>query len=89
MLEVTIVVFFIVVFLLILLVTLSISEKYTNYLDHKSKCFDCERDIINRCGVEYAWRSQPAKSFDSEFEAIQQADGNPNAGYMAKTLKYY
>lgn len=87
--NVTVVIFILITVLLIIKVSLVSYEKYTTYLDHKSKCFDCEKDIIRRCGPEYAWIAQPAKSFDAEYEAIQQAGGDPNAGYLAKTIKYY
>ncbi len=87
--EVLIVVFMIVVLLLIFKVSWDIKEKFSTYLDHPSKCFDCEKDIIRRCGEEYAWKAQPAKSFDAEYEAIAQYEGDPRGGYLAKTLKYY
>ncbi len=89
--TVLIIVFMIIVMLLILKVSLDIREKYTSYtsyLDHKSKCFDCEIDIRRRCGVEYAWKAQPAKSFDSEYDLVTRYN-DPAAGYGAKTLKYY
>ena len=87
--NVTVLIFILITILLIIKVSLSSYERYTMYLDHKTKCFDCEKDIIKRCGPEYAWMAQPAKSFDAEFEAIKQAGGEPSAGFLAKTLKYY
>lgn len=87
--NVTIVVFMIVFAIIFIHVSLITVERYTTYLDHPSKCFDCEKDIIRRYGEQYAWKAQPAKSFDAELEAISQSGGDPSAGYLAKTLKYY
>lgn len=87
--SVTIIIFLIIVVFLLIGVSLNIYEKYTSYTDHKTKCFDCETDVIKRCGVKAAWMAQPAKSFDAEREAISQTDGRIEGGFMAKTLKYY
>jgi hypothetical protein len=69
----------IVVVISILAVVFKVKEAFAEYLNHKSKCFDCEQDIIKRCGVDQAWRAQPTKSFDSELAN----------GWIAKTMKYY
>jgi hypothetical protein len=58
------------------------------YMNHPSKCFDCEQDIINRYGVESAWRAQPTKLFSAETEGVAQT-GTIAGGYLGKTLKYY
>jgi hypothetical protein len=87
--QVTVIVFICIVVLLIAKVAFDIREKYTSYLDHKSKCFDCEKDMIQRCGEKCAWMAQPAKSYDAEREAVLQYGGDISGGYLAKTLKYY
>jgi hypothetical protein len=69
----------IVVLISILAVVFKVKEAFFEYLNHKSKCFDCEQDIIKRCGVDQAWSAQPTKSFDSEL----------TNGWIAKTMKYY
>ena len=89
MTNAVVIVFIFVTVLMILKASLVTYERYTTYLDHKTKCFDCEKDVISRCGPKYAWMAQPAKSFDAEFEAIQQTGDDPSAGFLAKTLKYY
>ena len=86
--TVTLSIFIIITILLIWRVTLDMREKYTTHLDHKTKCFDCESDMIARCGAGCAWRAQPAKSFDAEFDLLQR-NGDIEAGFGAKTLKYY
>lgn len=86
--DVIIWIFIIIVFLLIFKVLLNTYELYSSYLDHKTKCFDCEKDIIKRCGEEWAWTAQPAKSFDAEFDLVSRK-GDPWDGYGAKTIKYY
>lgn len=87
--NVTIYVFIAVVALFIVKVALDIYEDFSTYTDHKTKCFSCEKEMIQRCGEKCAWMAQPAKSFDAEFEAVAQAGGNLEGGYLAKTLKYY
>ena len=36
------------------------------YLGHPTKCFDCEKDMINRYGPEYAFYGQNNKLFSTE-----------------------
>lgn len=52
---------------------------------HKTKSFDAERQMP----PELAWSAQPSKSFDAEREALVASGGNLNAGFLAKTIKYY
>lgn len=72
-------------------VALNIKETFevAQYLHHKSKCFDCEKQAINSYGQEGAWMANPAKSFDAEVEAVAQHSGALDAGFLAKTIKYY
>jgi len=49
------------------------------YLYHKSKSFDAEREIIAMYGEDAAWMANPAKSFDAEAQG----------GFLGKTLKFY
>jgi hypothetical protein len=79
--------FFFLFLLVLAKVVLDIKELFTvsQYLNHKSKCYDCEQDIISREGEDAAWKAQPTKSFDSEAQGVQM-DGN---GFIGKTLKYY
>lgn len=70
-------------------------EQYTNgasvpqYLHHKSKCFDCEEDMIARHGEEGAWMANPSKTFSAETDGIAQAGGDLSGGFLGKTMKYY
>lgn len=59
------------------------------YLQHKSKCFDCEDDMISRVGVDGAWMANPSKTFSAETDGIAQAGGDISGGFLGKTMKYY
>lgn len=79
--------------LLILLASIHILSSFKEpltpqYLDHKTKCFSCEKQVLQTHGPKYVWMAQPAKSFDAEREAIIQK-GSPEGGFLAKTIKYY
>lgn len=76
------------VMMLIFTFTITVKEEFTNMYDHKTKCFDCERHIIARCGMQAGWMAQPTKSFDSEQELLHRMK-DLSAGYGAKTLRYY
>lgn len=80
---------FIILFILVCIKAGLDIERYINwnaqYLQHKSSCFDCEKQMINMYGEEGAWMGQPTKSFDSEKEALRQGE----SGFLAKTMKYY
>ena len=87
--------FFSIFFILFIIVCIKASitikniSNYVNwnaqYLQHKTSCFDCEKQMINTHGEEGAWMGQPTKSFDAEKEARRQGE----SGFLAKTLKYY
>jgi hypothetical protein len=68
--RIEIIIFIIIALLLLLKVTVSIKEQYTNYLNYRSKCYSCETDLINRYGLEYAYLGQPTKGFSEEQELI-------------------
>ena len=70
--------------------TCGIEKFVTNpqYLNHKTKSFSAEKDMIERCGPDCAWKSQPAKSFDAEREGVRQAQ-DISGGFIGKTMKYY
>jgi hypothetical protein len=63
-------------------------DNQPEYLSHKMRCADCEKQMLNECGESCVWRAQQTKSFDSERELVGRS-GNPNLGYVAKTVKYY
>lgn len=44
------------------------SEGFTDrlYLSGPTKCFSCERDMIQRLGPQYAYMGKPSKCFDCE-----------------------
>lgn len=49
--------------------TLSSSEAFTDsrlHLSGPTKCFSCERDMIQRHGPEWAWMGKQSKCFDCE-----------------------
>ena len=63
-------------FILILIISYfyNRSEKFDSrkfaYLANKSKCFSCEREIINTLGPEYAWMGQPTKMVSAQLDAV-------------------
>lgn len=86
---VLIICFVCVIFLFVVLGLLQ-QERFTQeYMNHKTKCFNCEQDIMARLGEDAVWFAQPAKVFDVETEGIAQAGGDMSGGFLAKTLKYY
>ena len=76
-------------FLLLLLVILQgiYVEKFSVY-NHSTKCFSCEKDIINRLGPEWGWLGQDTKSFDSEFDLIKRS-GDVSSAFNTHDLRYY
>lgn len=56
--------------------------------DHPTKCFSCERDVINRLGPEWAWLGQNTKSFDAEKEMIRMT-GKIGSAIDTHPIKYY
>jgi len=71
--------------ILILKETFAIPE----YLRHKSKCFDCENEVIAKYGPQSAWLANPTKGFDDEKDVVLRNNGDISSGYLAKTIKYY
>lgn len=65
------------------------SGSVPQYLHHKSKCFDCEADMIERVGADGAWMANPSKTFSAETDGITQAGGELSGGFLGKTMKYY
>ena len=84
-------IFIILTILIIAKVYFDIKEQFAiaQYLHHKSSCFDCEKDMINRYGVDGAWMANPSKTFSAEQDGIRQAGGNIAGGFLGKTMKYY
>lgn len=73
-------------------VILDVKEYFTQspeYLNHKTSCFDCEKEMISRNGIDAAWQGQPTKCFDCERSGILQANGDVAGGFIAKTMKHY
>jgi len=90
--RITLIIFIIITILFIFISFTNIYEKFygaPQYLNHKSKSFDAEREMINRCGLDGAWLANPSKCFDCETSAIDQAGGDISGGFLAKTIKYY
>lgn len=65
-------------------------EQFANstIYDHPSKCFSCERDVIQRLGPEWGWLGQKAKSFDAEREMIRMT-GDVASAIDTHPIKYY
>lgn len=59
------------------------------YLYNKSKCFQCEREMINRCGADAAWMANPSKTYTAEVDGIIQNNGDIAGGFMGKTVRFF
>ena len=78
-----------IIVLIIILLYSSYNEYYAEYLNYKSKCFSCEKQVIDMYGINSAWKANPAKSYNSEQNGILQANGNISGGFLGKTMKFY
>ncbi len=56
------------------------------YLSGPTKCFSCERQMINQYGSKYAWRGKQSKCFDCE---QQMASVNPDSGNLTHGTKCF
>ena len=54
------------------------------YLAGPTKCFSCERDMINRAGPDWAWLGKQTKCFDCE---KQLASADPNLANLTHGTK--
>lgn len=79
-------------FIVILLLTEYLSyqgllEQFSElYLAGPTKCFSCERQMINTYGPEYAWQGKQSKCFDCE---RQMASVDPNEGNRTHGTKCF
>ena len=64
--------------LLIIILYYKKIEKFT--VDRPSKCFSCEREIINRVGITNVWRALPTKCFDCEKQALNNNENPYHTG---------
>jgi hypothetical protein len=80
---------FILVALKVFLDTKELFNQVPQYLHHKSRCFSCEKDMIDRHGPDAAWMANPSKTFSAEQDGIRQANGDISGGFLGKTMKYY
>ena len=64
----------------------SFSSSSTLYLSGPTKCFSCERQMINMYGPEYAWMGKQSKCFSCE---KQLADVNPDLANFTHGTKCF
>ena len=57
------------------------------YLAGPTKCFSCEKDLVNRYGCEYAYLGQPTKCFDCE-NSLHYSHG-PNYANLAQPTRCF
>lgn len=83
-------IFWIFIFLISSKAIIDYVEHYANstIYDHPTKCFSCERDVIQRLGPEWGWLGQKAKSFDAEREMIRMT-GDIASAIDTHPIKYY
>ena len=61
-----------ILIILIIITSILISNTFEGFTGEKlymagpTKCFSCERDLINRYGYEYAYLGKPTKCFSCE-----------------------
>ena len=63
------------ILLSILIVLFLIAKPKVNENFHglrPSKCFSCEKDLIRRKGLEWAWQGQVSKCYDCEKDLIKR-----------------
>ena len=56
------------------------------YLSGPTKCFSCEKDMIERAGPDWAWLGKQSKCFDCE---KQLAAGDPNLANLTHGTKCF
>ena len=90
MLKGVFLVFWVLIFLIVVYWILDKIEQFANstIYDHPTKCFSCERDVIQRLGPEWAWLGQNTKSFDAEKEMIRMT-GDISSAIDTHPIKYY
>ena len=91
MLQQTIFLFcWVFIFLLVGYYIIARIESYANstIYDHPTKCFSCERDVIQRLGPEWGWLGQKTKSFDAEREMIRMT-GDVASAIDTHPIRYY
>lgn len=64
-------------------------KEMPQYLNHKTKCFQCEKQLLSDVGDEGVWFAQPSKLYDAEQDGITQANNQVSGGYMGKTVMFY
>ena len=79
----------IMIIFLILIFFKNIQENFTNrlYLSGPTKCFSCERDLINRYGFSQAYRGQPTKCFSCEKQIVHNRGAQ--YGVLAQPTKCF
>ena len=93
--RITIIIFILITLLFIFISLLNIYEAFSivaddgvpEYLKHKGRCMDCEKQFINMYGIDSAWRGQQSSSYDSEKQGVDMY--GEAGGAIGKTLKYY
>lgn len=75
--------------LIIFLIFKNVHEKFSDrlYLSGPTKCFSCERDLIRRYGMQYAYMGQPTKCFSCEKQIV--ANRGPQYGVLAQPTKCF
>lgn len=82
-----------ILFVILLIATIikiafNIKELFVpQYLSHKTKSFDAEREARMMYGDEGAWLGQPSKLYSAESQGVAQY--GLEGGFIGKTLKYY
>lgn len=82
-------IFIVLVLLMIGIAILKVKERFSQpeYLSHKAKSFDAEKQMRQTYGDDGAWLGTSTKSFASEQQGVAQ--NGLAGGFIGKTMKYY
>lgn len=82
--------FWLALFFITLYYVISRLEAFANstIYDHPTRCFSCEKDAIQRLGLDWGWLGQKTKSFDAEREMIRRT-GDIGSAIDTHPIKYY
>lgn len=67
--------------ILVIVVALYINRQVENFVvTRPSKCFSCEKQIINKSSIWNVWKALPTKCFDCEKNIISKKHNPYNTG---------
>ena len=74
------------IIIVILIITYKNKENFRLYLSGPTKCFSCEKAIINKYGFKHAYLAQPTKCFSCEKQIARES---PYHAILAQPTKCF